>query len=64
MFGGPVSIAGGSTAEAGVAIVARGEATVAGMRALFDHPWRERLAGSAPYTATVSIKGARTQIVF
>ena len=64
LFGGPVSIAGGSSPETGVAIVARGEATVPGMRALFDHPWRERLAGAAPYTATVSIKGGRTQIAF
>lgn len=64
LFGGPVAVSGGSVPEAGVAVVARGEATVAGMSALFDHPWRARLTGSAPYAATISIRGGRTQISF
>jgi uncharacterized protein (TIGR02099 family) len=64
LFGGPVSISGGTNSEGGVTVLARGDATVAGIGALFDHPWRARLSGAAPYTATVSVKGGRTQISF
>ncbi len=64
LFGGPLSVSGGSTAEGGAVFVARGEATVAGMSALMDHPWRARLTGSSPYSATISVKGARTQVSF
>ncbi|MGH8706081.1 MAG: YhdP family protein, partial [Burkholderiales bacterium] len=64
LFGGPVAISGGSRSETGVAIVARGRATVEGIRALFDHPWRRRLAGATPYTATVTAKEGRTRLSF
>jgi uncharacterized protein YhdP len=64
LLGGPVAIAGGSSADGVIAINARGEATVAGIGAVFDHPWRARLSGTAPYTAGVAIKGGRTQITF
>lgn len=64
LFGGPVTMSGGSNPDTGIGIVARGEAAVPEMRTLFDHPWGTRLAGSTPYTATVSIKGGRTQISF
>ena len=64
LFGGPVAIAGGTSADGGVTISARGEITVAGIAAIFDHPWRARLSGSAPYTAGVLIRGGRTQITF
>lgn len=63
LFGGPVAISGGS-GPAGVAIVARGDATVQGMGALFEHAWRARLAGGAAYTATVAVNAGRTQIIF
>ena len=64
LFGGPVAISGGSSPQGGVAIVARGDATVKGMGVLFDHPWRARLTGGAPYAATVAVQGGRTQITF
>lgn len=64
LFGGPVTISGGTAAPGGVAIVARGEATVQGVSALFDHPWRARLSGAAPYTATVAVQGGRAQLTF
>lgn len=64
LFGGPVTISGGTAAQGGVAIVARGDATVQGVSALFDHPWRARLSGAAPYTATVTVQGGRTQLTF
>ncbi|TAK49330.1 MAG: TIGR02099 family protein [Betaproteobacteria bacterium] len=64
LFGGPAAISGGTAPQGGIAIVARGEATVQGMSALFEHPWRTRLSGGAPYTATVAVGGGRTQITF
>jgi len=64
LFGGPVAIAGGTNPDGGITVTARGEATIAGMGALFDHPWRAKLSGSSPYTANVSMKGGRTQISF
>ncbi len=64
LFGGPVAITGGTNSEGGTTVVARGDATVAGMGTLFDHPWRARLSGTAPYTASVTVKGGRTQISF
>jgi uncharacterized protein (TIGR02099 family) len=64
LFGGEVRISGGSKPDTGVVVVAEGRATVEGMRAVFDHPWRRRLAGAARYTATVAVKEGRTQISF
>jgi uncharacterized protein (TIGR02099 family) len=64
LFGGPVAISGGSKGEAGVVIGARGEATVAGIRPIFEHPLRARLAGGAAYSATVAVRGGRTQVTF
>ncbi len=64
LFGGDLRVTGGSKPDTGVVVVAEGRATVEGMRQLFDHPWRRRLAGSARYTATVAVKEGRTQISF
>ncbi len=64
LFGGPVAISGGSKRGSGVAIVAKGRATMEGIRALFDHPWRRRLAGSAPYAATVTLQEGRARLIF
>lgn len=64
LFGGPVTISGGSGAQGSVTIVARGEATVPGIAPLFDHPWRARLSGSARYSATVNVSAGRSWIVF
>jgi uncharacterized protein (TIGR02099 family) len=64
LFGDQVRISGGSRADGSVTVVAEGRATVDGIRPLFDHPWRRRLAGAARYTATVTAKDGRTQLVF
>ena len=64
LFGGEVRVSGGSKPDSGVVVVAEGRATVEGMRAVFDHPWRRRLAGAARYTATVAVKEGRAQISF
>jgi uncharacterized protein (TIGR02099 family) len=63
LFGGPVAVSGATQDDGTVQVVARGEATLAGTRALFDHPWRRFLAGQAAYVATVNIAKGRQQVV-
>jgi len=62
VFGGEVRISGGTKPGAGVLVSAEGRATVEGLRPVFDHPWRRRLAGGARYTATFAVHEGRTQI--
>ena len=64
LFGGQVALGGGTRPEGGVLVTARGDATVAGMRAVFDHPWRRYLSGGAPYTASVLALNGAARIVF
>ena len=64
LFGGPVTIGGGTRPEGGVLVTARGEATVAGARALIDHPWRRFLSGVTPYTATILAENGSVRVVF
>ena len=64
LFGGTVNVSGGSRPEGGLLINARGEATVAGMRGYFDHPWKRYLSGGAPYAATLQSRGRNTRVVF
>jgi uncharacterized protein (TIGR02099 family) len=63
LFGGPVAVSGATQGDGTVQVVARGEATLAGTRALFDHPWRRFLAGQAAYVATFSIAKGRQQLL-
>jgi uncharacterized protein (TIGR02099 family) len=63
LFGGPIAVNGTTQADGTVQVVARGEATLAGTRALFDHPWRRFFAGQAAYVATVNIVKGRQQVV-
>ena len=62
LFGGDVRISGGTRPGAGVLVSVEGRATVEGLRPVFDHPWRRRLAGAARYTASVAAHEGRTQI--
>jgi uncharacterized protein (TIGR02099 family) len=64
LFGDQIRISGGSKPGASLLVNAEGRATVDGMRQVFDHPWRRRLAGAARYTATVTAKDGRTQLTF
>jgi uncharacterized protein (TIGR02099 family) len=64
LFGGPVAISGGTRPEGGVLVSARGDATVAGLRTVFDHPWRRYLSGGAPYTANVLAANGSVRISF
>ncbi len=64
LFGDQVRISGGSKPGSSVVVNAEGRATVEGIRPLFDHPWRRRLAGAARYTATVAVKEGRAHVTF
>jgi len=61
---GEVTLSGGSNPEGGLNVVARGEASAVGLRALVDHPWARQLSGAAPYTARIRSQGAITQVAF
>ncbi len=62
LLGGEVRISGGSKPDGGVLVTADGRATVEGLRAVLDHPWRRRLAGAMRYTASATIKDSRAQL--
>ena len=62
LLGGDVRIGGGSKGEAGVVIAAEGRATIEGLRALSDHPWRRRLSGATHYSAAIAVKDGRAQM--
>jgi len=61
LLGGDLKISGGSRPQGGVVVVADGRATVDGLRALSDHPWRRRLSGAMRYVASAAIKDVRVQ---
>lgn len=64
MLGGLTTIAGGTRADGQVVFTARGDATVPGLRGVFNHPWSRQLSGGAPYNATLAGRGRDTRIVF
>jgi uncharacterized protein YhdP len=64
LFGGTVNVSGGTRPEGGILISARGDATVAGMRGFFDHPWKRYLSGASSYTASLQSRNRSTRIVF
>jgi uncharacterized protein (TIGR02099 family) len=63
LFGGPVAISGATQSDGSMQIIAKGEATLAGTRSVFDHPWRRYLTGQASYVATVSTAKGRTHLL-
>src|SRR6266513_2888269 len=63
LFGGPLAVSGGSRPGGGaIEVVAKGEATLAGVRPVFDPPWRRYLGGAAAYTATLQVREGRARI--
>ena len=62
LFGGEVRLQGGTRPDGGFLVQADGRATIDGIRPVFDHPWRRRLAGASRYLATVNVKDGRTQV--
>ena len=63
LLGGTVAVSGATQADGNVQIVARGEATLAAARTLFDHPWQRFLAGQAAYVATINLVKGRAHVV-
>ena len=63
LFGGAVAISGSTRPGGGMQILAKGEATVAATRALFEHPWQRYLSGAANYAATVELVNGRTRVL-
>jgi uncharacterized protein (TIGR02099 family) len=64
MFGGPLSLSGGSTAGGGLRIEARGSADVAPVVALLDRPWGRELSGSLDYSATLTMRDQNMLLSF
>lgn len=64
LFGGPIVLSGGTRPDKSIEVLAKGDATVAATRALFDHPWRNYLTGAAPYVAAVNVAQGRTRVRF
>ena len=62
LFGGGLSVSGGSKPDGGVEFVARGEASVAALQALTEHPVKRHFSGAAPYTATLQLKEGRGRV--
>src|SRR5438876_95004 len=63
LFGGPLALSGGSRpGGGGIEVVAKGEATLAGVRPVFDSRWRRYLSGAAAYSATLQVRDGRTRI--
>jgi uncharacterized protein (TIGR02099 family) len=63
VFGGPISVSGGTRPGGALEIVARGDAQVAALQPLFDHPWARYLSGAAPYSATLQAQEGRARII-
>ena len=63
-LGGGVSISGGTRAERGVEILARGDASIDASRALFDHKLSNHLAGSFGYFVTVRAQEGAARVTF
>jgi uncharacterized protein (TIGR02099 family) len=59
VFGGPLSVSGGTRAGRGTEIVAKGEARVAGLKPIFSHPWERYLNGALSYTTTITVQERR-----
>ena len=64
MFGGSLSLSGGSSAGAGLRIEARGSADVARVVALLDHPWGRQLSGSLDYRASLTVRDRHALLSF
>jgi len=63
IFGGSVSVVGGTRPSGAFEFVARGEAQPATLGPLFDHPLRRFLSGSSLYVATVSLREGQQRVV-
>jgi uncharacterized protein (TIGR02099 family) len=63
LFGGTLALSGGTQPDGSTRIQAKGEATVAATRVLFDHPLRRHLAGEFAYTASIGVEKGRLHVL-
>ena len=63
-LGGTVGISGGTRAERGIEIIARGDAAFDATRALFDHPLRQYVSGTFGYFVTVRTQDGAARVTF
>jgi uncharacterized protein (TIGR02099 family) len=63
IFGGAVTINGGTRAAGVMEFVARGDAQAGALGALLDHPLRRYLDGSTSYVANVSLRDGLQRVV-
>jgi uncharacterized protein (TIGR02099 family) len=64
LLGGAVAISGGTRADRGLELIARGDAAFDATRALFDHPLRKHVSGSFAYVVAVNAKDGLTRVSF
>ncbi|HYL87587.1 MAG TPA: YhdP family protein [Burkholderiales bacterium] len=63
IFGGTVTISGGTRPRGAIEFVARGEAQPSSLAPLVDHPLLAQLTGATPYLATVTLRGGLPRVV-
>lgn len=63
IFGGPVSIVGGTRPSGAIDFIARGEAQPAELGPLLDTPLKKYLSGSALYVANISLRDGLQRVV-
>lgn len=61
-FGGAVTVDGGMAGDAGLRIVARGDASAVGLRPVLGAPWNEFFSGGTDYVATVRARKGRAEV--
>jgi uncharacterized protein (TIGR02099 family) len=64
LLGGAVAISGGIRPGRGLEVVARGDASFAATRALFDHPVRKHVMGTFGYAVTVRGQDGQAHVIF
>lgn len=62
IFGGSITLSGGSRAGVGVDVSAKGDAVLGAMQPLLEHSWGRLLSGSAAYTAAVTVRERRVRV--
>jgi uncharacterized protein (TIGR02099 family) len=63
LLGGPLSVSGGTRPGAGLHIVARGDASVAGLQPIVDPALLRHFSGAAPFTATLALREGRGRVL-
>jgi uncharacterized protein (TIGR02099 family) len=62
VFGGPITVGGGTRRDKAIEITAKGDAQVSALGSLLDHPWHRHLSGAAAYTAAIIVRDGRFRV--